>query len=409
MTPQEDNAVLAQLMDDYAEALGAQTLREYEQAEDGAAVDPALDALCREIIRDSRKVQTSGRRRALKAAGIAAAIVAALFLTLLGVQAAGVDVFGSIASWTGEVFRFGNTEKNELPLIEPPSSQYDPQGHTYLFVHGMYSWAEAQEYAKNEGGYLVRFDSEEEFKYVTAELSSQRQDTIFMIGARRAENSTDYFFVDGEDRPIGSELNASASWISAYWASGEPTCEWEGEPEWIVTVEYDAAAGGWVFNDVVDDLAYPADPNSHGMIIEFEPPSAQYRQTGNEIQTALEAVGIPTALAPLWIPEEYLLLTVERLQNEISDGIVAVYESVDSYLNVEITQYADADALGGLELQMDDAKPEQYVSNGRRFYLFTNMGNWRGAWSGNSCVIAVGGLPEKTLLLRILDSIPAQR
>lgn len=267
----QDRAFLSQVMDEYAETLGKTALQEYEAVKDNAMPSAAVDALCREIIRGSGSVQPSGRRRALKAAVIAAAIVAALFLTLLGVQAAGIDAFGALANWTGEVFRFNGSEDSELPLIEPAAAQYDPQGHTYVFVQGMYSWEEAQKYAKEEGGYLVRFDSEEEFQYVAAELSEQDQGTIFMIGARRAESSKDYFFVDGEDQPIGGELNASASWTSAYWASGEPTCEWEGEPEWIVTVEYDAAIGGWTFNDVVDNLAYPADPNRHGMIIEFEP------------------------------------------------------------------------------------------------------------------------------------------
>lgn len=270
-TPQEDADALVLLMDEYAETLGKAALQDYEAVKDSAAPGEAVDALCREIIRGSGNAQPSGRRRALKAAVIAAAVVAALFLSLLVVQAAGIDAFGALANWTGEVFRFNGSEDSELPLIEPQAAQYDPQGHTYVFVHGMYSWEEAQKYAKEEGGYLARFDSEEEFNYIAAALTEEDQGAVFLIGARRAENSRDYFFVDGEDQPIGGKLNDPAAWTSAHWASGEPTFEWEGEPEWIVTVEYDAARGGWIFNDVVDNLAYPADPNSHGMIIEFEP------------------------------------------------------------------------------------------------------------------------------------------
>ena len=267
----QDRAVLSQVMDEYAEALGKTSLEEYEAAKDRSAPSADLDARCREIIRRSGSMQPSGRQRTMKAAVIAAAVVAAIFLTLLGVQAAGIDAFGALANWTGEVFRFGKTGNNELPLIEPLAAQYDPQGHTYEFVHGMYSWEEAQTYAKEAGGYLARFDSEAEFNYVTAELSKQSRGTIFIIGARRAEDSEDYFFVDGENQPLGGKLNDPASWTSAYWASGEPTYEWDGEPEWIVTVEYDVAHGCWAYNDVIDNLAYPADPDSHGFIIEREP------------------------------------------------------------------------------------------------------------------------------------------
>ncbi|MBO2527554.1 MAG: hypothetical protein CW335_05180, partial [Clostridiales bacterium] len=104
-----------------------------------------------------------------------------------------------------------------------------------------------------------------------AELSKGSQGTIFIIGARRAENSKDYFFVDGNDNPIGDKLNTASSWTLAYWSNGEPTYEWEGAQEWIVAVEYNAARGGWALNDIVDNLPYPADPNSHGIIIEYEP------------------------------------------------------------------------------------------------------------------------------------------
>ncbi len=404
LSPQEaqDRAFLSQMMDEYAETLGKTALQEYEAAKDTSMPSAAADALCREIIRGSRSVQPSGRRRALKAAVIAAAIVAGLFLALLGVQAAGIDAFGALATWTGEVFRFGNPAKNDPPL----TVQYDPHGHTYAFVHGMYSWAEAQKYAKEAGGYLVRFDSEAEFQYVAAELSDQDRGTIFMIGARRTENSRDFFFVDGEDQSVGGKLNAPDSWTSAYWASGEPTYEWEGKQEWIVTVEYDAAIGSWTFNDVVDNLAYPADPNNHGILIEFEPQPAQ--QTQSEMQSMLTELGLPADLAPTQIPTGYTLLAVERIDTEVCNCMIAVYENGASFLNIEISRYVNADALSSLAMQMDDVAPEEYMSNGKLFYLFTNTGNWRGAWSTDSYVISISGLSTKEQLIEVIDSIPAR-
>ncbi|MBQ6430765.1 MAG: DUF4367 domain-containing protein [Oscillospiraceae bacterium] len=389
-----ERAFLSQMMDAYAETLGKTTLEEYEAAKDPAVPDTA-DALCREILRSSGNARPSAMRRAWKAAIIAAAIAAALFLALLGVQAAGIDAFGALASWTGEIFKFVSAE----------TAQYDPQGHTYEFVYGMYSWEEAQKYAKEAGGYLARFDSEEEFQYVTAELSEQNQDTVFLIGAKRAENSRDYFFIDGEDAPVGGMLNSPDSWACDYWADGEPTYEWDGEQEWIVTVEYDAARGGWILNDVVDNLAYPPDPNSHGIIIEFEPQPAQ--ETQSEMQSVLTGLGLPADLAPTQIPTGYALSAIERINTELCCGMVAVYENGGSFLNIEISRYADANALNNLALQMDDVVPEKYMSNGKLFYLFTNTGNWRAAWNAGSYVVSIGGLLAKEQLIEIIDSIPA--
>lgn len=165
----------------------------------------------------------------------------------------------------------------QQPLMEntPDSSEeaaIDPVAHTYEFVRGVNSWETAQKTAAEKGGYLVRFDSAEEFEFVTKEIEADGYlDTRFIIGARRAEDSTDYYFVDAEDRPVSEKLNDDASWASAFWMSGEPTIEWEGDPEWIVALEYESDTAKWVLNDVSDNSTYPADINCHGFIIEYEP------------------------------------------------------------------------------------------------------------------------------------------
>ena len=147
---------------------------------------------------------------------------------------------------------------------------YDPMGHSYEYVRGMYSWAQAQKIAEEKGGYLVRFDSLREFNYIATQLSkNEYQNTVFVIGARRAESSKDYYFVDFNDKPIGGKINDS-SWFSSCWAAGEPTYEWDGVQEWILAMAYDSSHSTWKINDIVDNLSYPSDPNCHGFIIEYD-------------------------------------------------------------------------------------------------------------------------------------------
>ena len=149
-------------------------------------------------------------------------------------------------------------------------SPYDPMGHSYEYVRGMYSWAQAQKIAEEKGGYLVRFDSLREFNYIATQLSkNEYQNTVFVIGARRAESSKDYYFVDFNDKPVGGKINDS-SWFSSCWAAGEPTYEWDGMQEWILAMEYDSSHSTWKINDIVDNLGYPSDPNCHGFIIEYD-------------------------------------------------------------------------------------------------------------------------------------------
>ena len=147
---------------------------------------------------------------------------------------------------------------------------YDPMGHSYEYVRGMYSWAQAQKIAEEKGGYLVRFDSLREFNYIATQLSkNEYQNTVFVIGARRAESSKDYYFVDFNDKPVGGKINDS-SWFSSCWAAGEPTYEWDGVQEWILAMAYDSSHSTWKINDIVDNLSYPSDPNCHGFIIEYD-------------------------------------------------------------------------------------------------------------------------------------------
>lgn len=54
----------------------------------------------------SQRPKTLRLRPTLKTAGIAAAIVVAIFATLITVQAAGIDVFGAIGRWTENTFHF---------------------------------------------------------------------------------------------------------------------------------------------------------------------------------------------------------------------------------------------------------------------------------------------------------------
>ena len=118
-----DSAFLALLMDEYAEKLGEQVLQEYEHAGDDEDTDDSIDAMCYQIIRDSKPIRDNGRRikKAFRRVGIVAAVIAVLFAMLICVQAAGIDVFGALANWTNSVFRFGTgaSEVLETTMIDP--------------------------------------------------------------------------------------------------------------------------------------------------------------------------------------------------------------------------------------------------------------------------------------------------
>lgn len=154
--------------------------------------------------------------------------------------------------------------------------------HSYAFVISNCSWEQAYELAKQQGGYLVNFNSMEEYDEVIKQLEAEGyHDIYFRVGAMRDEKSTDYFWIDDE-KTYGSSLNAPDAWCSELWLAGEPTYEWDGLSEQYLEIYYNNDEARWVWCDVKDEMTYPSDPEKCGFIIEYE--GAELKERPEETQ-----------------------------------------------------------------------------------------------------------------------------
>jgi hypothetical protein len=114
---------LAMLMDEHAERMGKRVRDEAEAAFEKGELEipPELDAACRALISEASAAEAKKKpmRAITRYALVAALSIVLLFGMLIAVQAAGIDVFGSIATWTDSVFHFGNndsmTEEKTVP------------------------------------------------------------------------------------------------------------------------------------------------------------------------------------------------------------------------------------------------------------------------------------------------------
>ena len=66
----------------------------------------------------SKKPALAPRHRLVRKLAILAAVLSVLIASLLTVQASGVDVFGTIARWTAELFSFGRTEETHGLVVD---------------------------------------------------------------------------------------------------------------------------------------------------------------------------------------------------------------------------------------------------------------------------------------------------
>ena len=125
-------------MDEYAERMGKQVREEAEAAFERGELEmpPELDAKCRALISEAPAAEAKKKpmKAATRYALVAALSIALLLGTLIAVQAAGIDVFGSIASWTDSVFHF---QTKEDTVAEGQSVESENQIQAALREMGM--------------------------------------------------------------------------------------------------------------------------------------------------------------------------------------------------------------------------------------------------------------------------------
>ncbi|MCR4892802.1 MAG: C-type lectin domain-containing protein, partial [Lachnospiraceae bacterium] len=124
--------------------------------------------------------------------------------------------------------------------------------HRYEIFIGDVSWSEANEKCRQKGGYLARINTEEEFNLITKAIKDGgKERNLYWIGAGRASNSKDYYWIDGDKNPIGDPINNSRHWLP-----GEPTFtdKGSGKEETCVDLIYRNSEHSFFINDVPDDI-----------------------------------------------------------------------------------------------------------------------------------------------------------
>ena len=153
----------------------------------------------------------------------------------------------------------------------------------YDVVVGTYTWPEALQACRTNGGHLATIDSETEFFEITGKLQS-RDDwagKVFYIGGKRDINSRDYYWVDANGNPYGTSLLSTDNWAFEYWGPGEPTYEYGGVQEYVCSIfKYQ---GVWILNDEPENMVAQA-PDYYGLtgyICEYDDPTGDPLYVGN--------------------------------------------------------------------------------------------------------------------------------
>lgn len=172
----------------------------------------------------------------------------------------------------------------ETPTSEPapsttlpvPVPVWEPGIHSYEFVQSTCDWDEAWAAAREKGGHLVTFETEEEYRHVLELRGKKAPDLWYLrIGARRDDDQEAYYWRDGVCGPYGVRLDSEEAWCLSEWASGEPSLEWNGETETRCVLRYNWDRKAWELNDAGNEVSDSLNPDIVGYIIEYEPASAR--------------------------------------------------------------------------------------------------------------------------------------
>lgn len=126
------------------------------------------------------------------------------------------------------------------------------------------------------------------------------------------------------------------------------------------------------------------------------------------LKKAAETCQLPSELLPTWHPDGF-----EAAEPEIShvdDFLDSVlysyeYEEMDRSYIVALERYYHPTDIQAMVFEKDDGPVEQYQSNGRMFYIMSNLNTMTAAWSDGDLVVTIAGRLNTQEIKQIIDSI----
>lgn len=176
----QDDIHLALLMDEYADSIGAQVRAKAEKAfESGEmSIPKELDDACASILAQTTKAEHSKKstKNVIRYLLVAVGTVIALLGTLMVVQAAGIDVFGRLASWTDSVFHYSSEKK-------PAQTEEEPFAEIEAVLHRLSMPTELAPYRLPDGYVVssIKQSETDELKLVAIVLEKEGKEGQIVI------------------------------------------------------------------------------------------------------------------------------------------------------------------------------------------------------------------------------------
>lgn len=140
-------------------------------------------------------------------------------------------------------------------------------------------------------------------------------------------------------------------------------------------------------------------------------PAAAGSEESESIRQAIQEVydrcGV-TVPAPAWYPEgTEFACDIDVVEDMECSTITCDFVYGDSVFYIETQQYHKNDRIPNYTLEKDAEVIEEYSSNGRTFYIMSNLTDICAAYSNRQTVISISGGLSLEIVKQIIDSIGA--
>lgn len=157
--------------------------------------------------------------------------------------------------------------------------------------------------------------------------------------------------------------------------------------------------------DVFGALARWTDETFHFVARSAADVDSESENLRQAVQRAFDSCGI-TMPAPAWYPEKTVLARDIDVIESADGSIVTcgfMYDSKAFLIVVE--QYYEKDRISGYTFEKDASDVEEYSSNGRQFYIMSNLSESYATFSDDQTVMVIHGNLSLENIKQIIDSI----
>ena len=123
----------------------------------------------------------------------------------------------------------------------------------------------------------------------------------------------------------------------------------------------------------------------------------------DEMAEALDSIGAPAHMIPLWMPDGYELVRSESaFMSPLISYAFSFGNADQQWIILQFSTYSNSN---GYSYSIDEGSPDVYVSGGIKHSILTNLDSYGAVWWDRDCECFIYGYENRDDLIKTIDSL----